>query len=375
MSGGEMLLYGYGAVCVCMLIFNVIYIFVQKGQGQRLDKRAQKYVRVVCAQLENVRDGGQVDPKFIRRLRKKLTHVNDLIAYERALNDPDIAGDGESLDAFKRQTRDMVRELAVVYKDREDIEAAYFAYFISRHKVVKYVDTDAVQEIMLEYVRKNSLYCRVNAMAALYSFGTPEIIARAVALMSRMGSVYNEKILTDGLLTYRGDHEKLIQELWARFDSLSDQFRLPVLNYIRFNTGDFCEPMYAIMTDPARDKELRLSAIRYFGRYVYEPARPVLLDFLADKDPGSWEYAAISATCIAPYEGGDVSAALMEAMHSSNWYVRYNASVSLHSRGLDYSDLIEVVGGRDRYAREMMMYRLDSKRLEQEKAKKQGVSA
>ena len=375
MTGGETLLYGYGAVCVCMLIFNIIYIFVQKGHNQRLDKRAQKYVKAVSSQLELIRDGGQVDPKFIRRLQKKLTHVNDLIAYERALNDPEIAGDSDSLEAFKTQTRDMVRELAVIYKDREDIEAAYFAYFISRHKVVKYVDTDAVQEIMLEYVQKNNLYCRVNAMAALYRFGTPEVIARAVALMSRMGSSFNEKILTDGLLTYSGDHEKLIQELWARFDVLTDHFRLPVLNYIRFKTGDFCEPMFDIMMDPSRDKELRLSAIRYFGRYVYEPARAVLLDFLADKDPSNWEYAAISATCIAPYEGDDVSAALMEAMHSSNWYVRYNASVSLDSRGLNYTDLIEVVGGRDRYAREMMMYRLDSKRLEQEKAKKQGVSA
>ena len=50
--------------------------------------------------------------------------------------------------------------------------------------------------------------------------------------------------------------------------------------------------------------------------------------------------------------------ALMEAMHSGNWYVRYNAAVSLEAHGLSYSDLIELVGGRDRYAREMLTYRL-----------------
>ncbi len=94
---------------------------------------------------------------------------------------------------------------------------------------------------------------------------------------------------------------------------------------------------------------------------------------MKDKNPDCWEYAAISASCLAGYPGDDVTAALMEAMHSSNWYVRYNASISLESLHLEYSDLIEVVGGRDRYAREMMMYRLDSKRLGQEAAGKQEV--
>ena len=56
----------------------------------------------------------------------------------------------------------------------------------------------------------------------------------------------------------------------------------------------------------------------------------------------------------------------MEAAHSSNWYVRLNAAISLEAHQLDYSDLIEVVGGNDRYAREMMMYRLDLKRLSAE---------
>ena len=56
----------------------------------------------------------------------------------------------------------------------------------------------------------------------------------------------------------------------------------------------------------------------------------------------------------------------MEAMHSGNWHVRYNAAVSLEARDLDYSALIEVVGGRDRYAREMMMYRLETKQIEAE---------
>ena len=95
------------------------------------------------------------------------------------------------------------------------------------------------------------------------------------------------------------------------------------------------------MTDSRRDRELRYSAIRYFGRYPYPPARAPLLEFLGAGDPERWEYAAISATALAAYPGQDVVNALMEAMHSGNWYVRYNAAVSLEAHGLSYSDLIE----------------------------------
>ena len=375
MTGGETLLYGYGAVCVCMLIFNIIYIFFQKGQNERLDKRRQKFVRGMVGQLEIIRDGGQPEEKFVKRLEKRLHRVNNLIAFEWALTE--IAGRqqfDEELLAFQMQTREMIQRLAALYKDREDMQAAYFAYFIARHRVVRFMDEDAMQDIMLEYVGKNNLYCRVNAMQALYAFGTPASIARAVEMMSRAGSAFNEKILTDGLLSYKGDHKALTEALWAQFEHLSTRFQLAVLNYVRFKSGDYKERMFGILTDARRDKELRLAAVRYFGRYVYEPARAILLGFLADNDPKDWEYAAISATCLAPYEGEDVSAALMDAMHSSNWYVRYNASVSLDSRDMDYSDLIEVVGGRDRYAREMMLYRLDAKRLEQQNADRQGVS-
>ena len=125
--------------------------------------------------------------------------------------------------------------------------------------------------------------------------------------------------------------------------------------------------MLRILEDPREGKELRLSAVRYFGRYRYEPARPILLALASDPDPECWEFAAVSVSVLAEYPGEDVDQALMEAMHSSNWHVRYNAACSLEVRELDYSALIEVVGGRDRYAREMMMYRLDTRRMEAER--------
>ena len=56
-------------------------------------------------------------------------------------------------------------------------------------------------------------------------------------------------------------------------------------------------------------------------------------------------------------------------MRSANWYVRNNAAASLEAQGLSYEEMFRVLGGDDRYAREMLSYRLEAKRLEQETAR------
>ena len=117
-----------------------------------------------------------------------------------------------------------------------------------------------------------------------------------------------------------------------------------------------------------RNKELRLSAIRYFGRYPDPSARPLLLGFLQDRDPTRWEFSAISASALARYEGQDVVDALLRAMNSSNWYTRSNAAASLEAHGLSYEQMFQVLSGGDRYAREMLEYRLKTKQLQEEAA-------
>ena len=121
--------------------------------------------------------------------------------------------------------------------------------------------------------------------------------------------------------------------------------------------------MLQILLDNSQDKELRFSAIRYFGRYPDPAARPALLEFVRDPDILRWEFAAISASSLARYPGQEVVDALMRAMHSPNWYVRFNASASLEAQGVSYEEMLRAVGS-DRYAREMLTYRLESRRLE-----------
>ena len=56
---------------------------------------------------------------------------------------------------------------------------------------------------------------------------------------------------------------------------------------------------------------------------------------------------------------------LKGALSSRNWYVRYNAAQSLGALGLDYTDLIDIFEGDDRYAEEMLRYRFDQNKLKE----------
>lgn len=359
----EYMIYAYGAICISLIVFNIIYNLSLRRSESRMERRCRRIRAEMDEQLDRLSRGQPVDEKHLDYLSGKLKRVKNLIAFDRVLQS--FPRGDEVSEAYFQQIQPIVLHLAAIYCGREAMQAAYFSYLLSRYMTTRQMPVDSLEEILLDYVRKDNLYCRVNSLEALYVIGTPMSILRALEIQDS-GSVFiHEKILTEGLLTYTGNHDELIRLLWARLDSFSVSTELAILNYIRFKTGNYASEMFTIMMDQSRNKELRLSAIRYFGKYAYEPALAPLLAFAAEKDPAQWEYAAISVSSLARYPGPEVVHQLKEALHSSNWYVRYNASLSLEALNIDYSELIDVVAGNDRYAREMMMYRLENRAVQE----------
>lgn len=376
--GAEVLLYGYGLVCASMLVFNVVYSLHLRSDDRRRYKRMQKLRRRIDGQLRGIQreSAGAPQPVQVSHLtwmRRRLSRINELLAFDQLMEE--LEQESAVYEAYIRQLQPVFLQLATVYWKRESTQAAYYCYFLAKHKFRRHMEMDQFQQIVLSYLKKDSLYCKINALKALCSFGSPSILMDAlVELGNGQESQLHGKVVTEALLSYTGDADALIGLLWARLDRFALPIQRSVLDYIRFQSGGYCGRMLEILKDLRRDKELRLAAIRYFGKYHYAPARPVLLDFLNDSDSTRWEYAAISATALARYDGQDVVSALLRAMNSSNWYIRSNAASSLEAHGLTYEEMLKVLGGDDRYAREMLTYRLKAKRLEQEAAE-QAASA
>ena len=360
----EYMLYFYGAVCLSMIIFNLIYAFFLRRGQPRMEKRRQRLDSALDAQLKRLRQGLPVEERHYAYLRRKLCRVQNLAAFDRVLRSRREDKDGPLIQSYLAGFQPGILYLTIVYGKRETTQAAYFSYFLSQYMLREHMPIQTLQDLLLSYLRKNSLYCRVNALQALCSFGSPEHLATALHIQDESSVYLHEKILTEALLSYTGDHAGLIHHLLEQLDSFSCHTQLAILNYIRFCSGGYCREMFAIMEDESRDKELRLSAIRYFGRYSYPPALDRLLRFASDSDPAAWEYATVGVSSLSRYSGSAVVDTLKQALHSSNWYVRSAAAAGLQAQGLEYSQLMDIMGGSDRYAREILAYQLESRRFQ-----------
>ncbi len=361
--GAEVLLYGYGFVCLSMLGFNLFYGLYLRAGGRRLKRRLDRLRHQAAAQQKNLLEGRPLEESYLSWMRRRLSRVQNLLAFDYLLDELE---DGTSIfQAYLHQLQPVFLYLAAIYGRREDTQAAYYCHFLARHQLQRHMQMDQIQQMVAACVHRESFYCRVNALKALCAFGSPQTLVEALSELGRQpeDTQLHEKVVAEALLTYTGDTEELIRQLWQRFDQFPLRLQRAVLDYIRFKSGAYRGQMLQILLDNSQDKELRFSAIRYFGRYPDPAARPALLEFVRDPDILRWEFAAISASSLARYPGQEVVDALMRAMHSPNWYVRFNASASLEAQGVSYEEMLRAVGS-DRYAREMLTYRLESRRLE-----------
>ena len=102
--------------------------------------------------------------------------------------------------------------------------------------------------------------------------GSQDAVIRALKRMSQEDIHHSQKLLTDGLLSFRGDRMALCGRLWAEFSALSPALRLVTVDPMRFltpTTGRSSLP--AGRRRHGRRALLRRSAL--LRRCTYPPAR------------------------------------------------------------------------------------------------------
>ena len=134
--GAEILLYGYGLVCLSMLVFNVLYGLHLRSDDRRMDSKVETIRRRVTEQLDRLREGSSgpaqtVQVSHLTWMRRHLSHVNCLLAFDRLLDELD--DQSEVYQSYLKQMQPVFLYLATVYWKRESTQAAYFCYFLSRH--------------------------------------------------------------------------------------------------------------------------------------------------------------------------------------------------------------------------------------------------
>ena len=360
----ETVIYSYLAICGAVIIFNIASVFVLRGKERGLHKKTTFMKEFIGDCIAAIDSGGGPDESHLNFLAKKLRHISYLTAFDEALKELKNENE-EGPEKYLKAINPIFEELMGYYTSgRDDIKTTYFAYVVSEYGVITGQATRTMLKYLFKLLDAPSIYCRENALHAIYSSGDTDAVLKALKIIDKSSQFHHNKLLYDGMYNFCGNNHQLIEGLLDDFGEFSLNMQTAILDYIRFSSGDYCEEILKKLTDEETDDEIRFSCIRYFGKYPYRPAYPLILKLAEDDGQRRWEYAAIASQSLASYPTDHSVEVLKENLRSREWNVRFNAAQSLEKMGLSYIDLQDIFDGDDRYAREMLQYRFDCRELE-----------
>lgn len=360
----EVLIYIYLAICVSMILFNFACILVLHGRDERLQRRSAGLEKQILAQEKLLEEGSEIGKDHKRYLKRKMLHATGMMEFDQTMEKlyqscPELAS--KYLEAM----HPVFEDLSFSYSRRDTMKISYFAYLVEKYGMIRGRAKDGITETMLSLLQDPSIYCRENALSAIYSVGDCNCVVRALQIMDDGNRFHHPKLLTDGLMSYAGEAEELADALWNSYGSFSAEMQCVILDYLRFRGIRKDKDILKVLTDDGTDDEVRFSCIRYFGKFPNETAYPILLEYAKHPDRQRWEYASIAVSSLASYPVPHTLEVLKECLHHPNWYIRLNASKSLRSFHLSYTDLIDVFDGADRYAREITQYMIDEEKAKE----------
>ncbi len=364
----EIMIYAYIAICVSMILYNIIYVFILKHRERSLVSNSEKLEKILNEQIDILKKGDEISEKHKKFLCRELDKTSGITAFDKALEGV-FAKEPEITEKYLVETFSVFETLTHRYISKDILKIAYFPYILYKYNILKHYESERLINVLLDLLRSVNVYCRENTLKALYSMQRPDIVRKALKVIDTNLSFHNPKLITDGLVFYKGNKEELKTMLFTYFKDYSVQMRVNILNYFRFAAIKCDDEMLEILKNEKENREIRFSAIRYFEKFPSCDAEPVILNLAENLENRTWEYQAIATSALKSYPGDATFRILVKNLSSSNWYVRQNSAISCEKLGYTYQDLINVFDGNDRYAREIIRYRLDRRNAEEEAVK------
>lgn len=364
----EILLYVYLAVCAGMILFNIVSAVLSRLRDKRISKINKHFNEKILNELGYLAQNGDIHNIHKRYLSKKLKRIGNMRSFDIIL-ESEYTKNTELVKKYLHSLNGVFVSLAISYCKKEAIEAAFFPYIIKKYRILQGHSFDSMTDMLYVLLTEPSIYCRENAMQAIYTTGDTDCVLKALKIIDNPNRFYHEKLIADGLMNFDGGFLKLNTALWEAFEEFSVQMQVALLNCFRFSSNDHCGQILKLLTDKNRDDEIHFACIRYFGKYRFDEAYPYLLEYAACRNDTRWEYCAIASSALSTYPCPKTVECLKANLYHRNWYIRFNSSQSLEKMGLTYMDLIDIVEGNDRYASEILRYRFEIRDIIDEERK------
>ena len=223
----DYLIYVYMTLCLCMLGYNLFYL----GKNKWMQKRTAKQIRDQTRRLKTfLLFPERSSPKVDDEIKKKLTHTHQLVVLEgtiEALHQNPLTT--KQLQEWLPTLKPAFIQLIDVYMKKSVMERSYFAYLVMRFGLCGEGANDPLSTMMIQLTALSSIYCRENALMALYAHGSVDHIVKAYRLMARHEIEHSRKLVSDGLLEFHGDREQLARALWQNWTEFTPHYQVEVI--------------------------------------------------------------------------------------------------------------------------------------------------
>ncbi|MBQ8498132.1 MAG: hypothetical protein IJ489_11860 [Clostridia bacterium] len=380
----ETLIMIYIAICASMIVFDCIFMLIMNIRAGKGKGKVKKIRESLADQLETISEKKELPEKYLGKLMKNLKHPVRLHRFDDALTiltqsiedgrfalphapkgEDDVPlplpkEEGKRyLAKYLRIIAPSLIAIAKDYRGQDAIVHTYYVLFLRKHGLLQYANTSEIAAHLKDFLEEGDIHVCEHVLQAIYTIGDPVLTADALKIADNRDIFIHPKIISDGLLAYKGDQYALQTLLLDKLSEFSVDMQVNILNYLRFASGKHCLRILDLLLGEDTDDEVKFSCIRYFGKYQYGKAYFVLADFAKNDKGLKKEFCLVSLTALRNYPGEDTLALLRENLHSPNWYIRYNAAESLNALGVDYGEFVDIFDGQDRFSREILQFQFD----------------
>ena len=347
------IIYFYILTCMALLFYNVFFLFYSKLQTKKHHKYSLMWETYIKKQLNRLNNDDSVDEEHKNVLKIRLTNINQLIAYSNVLDK--LRNQGEDIDKYLKDIYTVIQFLAYKYKKKEVANRAFFAFFISNNPPCDGKEYNELISVLISFLDDSNIYCRENVLKALYSLGNIQGVLNAFEIINARGWFHHHKLLSDGLMTFKGDQQELAEVMFNNYKNWDENIIISIIKFITFTSDKFKERFFQILQAGDSGIEVQIAIMRYFKKYKYKPVQALFIDYLNGNNNIDENIKIVAASALDNYPGEITVEALTNALKQVNWYTRYNAALSLIKLGFDennYKDIIE----NNNNANEMVNY-------------------
>lgn len=199
---------------------------------------------------------------------------------------------------------------------------AFFSYLISKLNMKK--DKEFIESLALNMFTK-TYYGRENALKALVSFATEDVVTKVFNELSKKEIYHNDKLLKQHIISFNGNKRELLKKLMVIYENLIDCYKIAIINslneleYFNFNNK-------LVKNIDNENNEVKKAIINLISKRQTKNTVNKLIDLLNSENI---EISKRASQALSNVNTKEVKNALIKALEKDNIELKNAVSKSL----------------------------------------------